>query len=115
MNIPRPIDTDYDIAKDVRFEALKSTEDYHPKQEQLVLNELIGGNKTASEIVNNTGILLTSVRRALTNLKQDGLILAIGRKPNPNRTAPETIFSINKNYKKPVIQKGIKIRQENFF
>lgn len=113
MRIPK--NSEDDIALDVRYEALKETEEYHPIQEKMVLNELIGGNKTASEIVRRTGIILTSVRRSLTNLKKDGLILAIGRKPNPSNTASETVFSINKNYKPSVLVNGIKLRQTNIF
>jgi|GEM_PF-6830031 transcription initiation factor IIE alpha subunit len=114
MKIPKPYITE-EITQEVRYEALKETEEYHCRQDEEILRQLYFGKKTASEIEGKTGIRLTSVRRALSNLKKDGLILATGKKLNPDKTAPETIYEINKNYKKPVKFAGMTLQQGNFF
>lgn len=100
MKIPREIERD--IPQEARYEALVETEPYHENQEDIILRKLWMGPKTPSELVELTNIRLTSVRRACCQLKKEGKILAIDKKTNPDRTATETVYSINKSYKEPV-------------
>lgn len=113
MKIPRLINED--ITEEVRRDALQETSEYHPVQEETILQQLYFGSKTASEIEERTGIRLTSVRRGLSNLKADGRILPEGKQMNPDGTAPETVWKINRNYKKPVKIGNETIQQQNFF
>ena|SRR5690606_713618 len=67
----------------------------HDKQEKIILKTLNKYQRemnglTAHDISSFTGVLITSVRRALTNLKDRELVTAISKRYKDNR--PSTVF-----------------------
>lgn len=74
--------------------SLIQTEDSFSEQEAIVIKYLRSGLNNAWQIVEQSGLLLTSVRRALTCLESKRIIEAIGRVYNRPTKRFVTAYSV---------------------
>ncbi len=58
----------------VKKESLESVLENFPEQEKIVFNSIDSGFTDAHSIADKTGLLITSIRRALTNLRKKNYI-----------------------------------------
>ncbi len=58
----------------IKKESLESVLENFPKQEKIVFNSIDSGYTDAHSIAGNTGLLITSIRRALTYLRKKNII-----------------------------------------
>lgn len=82
------------LASQTRYESYLASRPKFETQEEQVLDAITNGLVDAWSISSVTGMLITSVRRALTNLKKDGKIVESGTTYHKGTERNVTIYKV---------------------
>lgn len=96
------------ITKEVRKESYEKSKPKFSSQERHILNCIKGGYTTAWEIHSNSfNMLITSIRRALSDLVKDDVIDVIGKRHHKATNRDESVYKI-----KPFMEKELGYAEE---
>lgn len=85
------------IAKNVRRKSLEESKPFFNNGEMIVLRHINMGYRDAWSISKKSGMLITSVRRALTDLHQGGAIVETATKYNEETQRSVTTYAVATN------------------
>lgn len=85
------------IAKNVRRKSLEESKPFFNNGEMIVLRHINMGYRDAWSISKKSGLLITSVRRALTDMHQRGAIVETATKFNEETQRSVTTYAVATN------------------